>query len=393
MAQFVWEGRARAGEIRKGVMEALAEQDVQARLSQQNIAITRVKKMPREINIQLGTGVGAKDITVFSRQLATMIDAGLPIVQCLDILANQSENKNFGKVLLNVKADVESGAHLSEALRRQPKVFNELFTNLVAAGEAGGILDRILSRLSAYLEKIQKLKSQIKGALVYPIAIVVVAIAVVILLLWKVIPIFENMFKDFNGGALPAPTRFVIALSNGFVDNALPIMGGLVAFIVALTWGLRTKTGKRVFDTVILKTPIFGPLLRKVAVARFTRTLGTLLSSGVPILDSMDIVAKTAGNVVVANAILHARQKISEGKNMTEPLSETKVFPSMVVQMIGVGEQTGAMDTMLQKIADFYEEEVDIAVAALTKLMEPVMMVFLGTIVGGLLIAMYMPIF
>ncbi len=393
MAQFVWEGRTRAGEIRKGVMEALAEPDVQARLRQQNIAITRVKKKPREINIQLGTGVGAKDITVFSRQLATMIDAGLPIVQCLDILANQSENKNFGKVLLNVKADVESGAHLSEALRRQPKVFNELFTNLVAAGEAGGILDRILSRLSAYLEKIQKLKSQIKGALVYPIAIVVVAIAVVILLLWKVIPIFENMFKDFNGGALPAPTRFVIALSNGFVDNALPIMGGLVAFIVALTWGLRTKTGKRVFDTVILKTPIFGPLLRKVAVARFTRTLGTLLSSGVPILDSMDIVAKTAGNVVVANAILHARQKISEGKNMTEPLSETKVFPSMVVQMIGVGEQTGAMDTMLQKIADFYEEEVDIAVAALTKLMEPVMMVFLGTIVGGLLIAMYMPIF
>jgi type IV pilus assembly protein PilC len=393
MPQFAWEGRTRAGEIKRGVMEALTEPDVTARLRQQNISITRVRKKAREIHIQFGTGVGEKDIVIFTRQLATMIDAGLPIVQCLDILASQSENKSLAKVLFAVKADVESGSTLSEALKRQPKIFNDLFCNLVAAGEAGGILDRILQRLASYIEKASKLKGQIKGAMIYPIGILIVAVIVVVLLLWKVIPVFEKMFADFGGGELPAPTRVVIAISKGFARNFFPIMGGLVAVFVGVPWLLRTPRGKRFFDKVILKAPLFGPMLRKVAVARFTRTLGTLLASGVPILDALDIVAKTAGNTTVADAILHARLKISEGKNMTEPLSESKVFPSMVVQMIGVGEQTGAMDTMLQKIADFYEEEVDVAVSGLTKMMEPLMMVFLGGIVGGLLIAMYMPIF
>jgi type IV pilus assembly protein PilC len=395
MPQFAWEGRTRAGEVRRGVMEAATEPDVNARLRRDNIAVTRVKKKAREINLDLkfGTGVKPRDIVVFTRQLATMIDAGQPIVQCLDILAQQTENKHFGKVLQGVKTDVESGAHLSEALAKQPKVFTELFTNLVSAGEQGGILDRILQRLATYLEKAEKLKGQIKGAMIYPIGVLVVAVAVVILLMWKVIPVFENMFKDFGGGSLPAPTQFVINISHGFVNNWYIVIGVLVAIIVGVPAMLRTKRGTRIFDQTMLKVPIFGPLLRKVAVARFTRTLGTLLGSGVPILDSMEIVAKTAGNVIVAEAIMYARLKISEGKNITDPLGETRVFPSMVVQMIGVGEQTGRMDTMLQKIADFYEEEVDVAVGALTKLMEPIMMVFLGAIVGGLLVAMYMPIF
>jgi type IV pilus assembly protein PilC len=272
-------------------------------------------------------------------------------------------------------------------------VFNELFTNLVQAGEVGGILDTILNRLAIYIEKAMKLKSQVKGAMVYPISILVVAIAVVFMLLWKVIPVFENMFKDMGGGALPKPTQVVINLSNAFVDHAFLIMGTTIGIVVGFTFALRTKQGRAIFDRFILKVPILGPVLRKVAVARFTRTMGTLLSSGVAILDAMEIVAKTAGNVVVHDAIMYSRQKISEGKNMAEPLMETKVFPPMVVQMIGVGEQTGAMDAMLQKIADFYEDEVDVAVAALTKLMEPLMMVFLGGIVGGLIIAMYMPIF
>jgi type IV pilus assembly protein PilC len=338
-------------------------------------------------------GVGQRDLVIFTRQLATMIDAGLPIVQCLDILAAQTDNRNFRRILGEVKTSVEAGRNFSESLRRHPKAFSELYVNLVAAGEAGGILDRILSRLAAYLEKAESLKRQVKGAMVYPIGILSVAVLVVIVLMWKVIPVFENMFKDFGGAALPAPTQFVISVSKAFQDHIVLIFGSIFGSIFGGGYALRTPVGKKIFDTVILKTPIFGPLLRKVAVARFTRTLGTLLGSGVPILDALDIVAKTAGNVVVAQAIMYSRQKISEGKNLADPLAETKVFPSMVVQMIGVGEQTGAMDSMLQKIADFYEDEVDVAVGALTKLMEPMMMVFLGGIVGGLLIAMYLPIF
>jgi type IV pilus assembly protein PilC len=395
--QFAWEGRTRAGEMRKGVMEAEAEPELANRLRAQGITLSKARKKAKDIELKLpfgiGQGVPEKDIVVFTRQFATMIDAGLPIVQCLDILASQSPNKNFQKVLYDVKAQVESGDTLSAALKKHPRVFNDLFTNLVQAGEVGGILDTILNRLALYIEKAMKLKSQVKGAMVYPISILVVAILVVVVILWKVIPVFENMFKDFGGGALPKPTQIVINLSNAFVDHAFLIMGSMIGIVVGFSSAIKTKKGRALFDKFILKMPILGPVLRKVAVARFTRTMGTLLASGVAILDAMEIVAKTAGNVVIHDAIMYARLKISEGKNMAEPLAETKVFPSMVVQMIGVGEQTGAMDTMLQKIADFYEDEVDVAVAALTKLMEPLMMVFLGGIVGGLIISMYLPIF
>jgi type IV pilus assembly protein PilC len=395
MPVFAWEGRTRAGEVKKGTMEAEAEPEVANRLRAQGITLSKAKKKAKDIEIKLpfGGGVKEKEIVVFTRQFATMIDAGLPIVQCLDILAGQASNKNFQKMLYEVKGSVEAGATLSEAMRKQPKAFNELYVNLVQAGEVGGILDTILQRLALYIEKAMKLKSQVKGAMVYPISILFVAFGVVILLLWKVIPVFENMFKDFGGGALPKPTQIVIDLSNGFIDHAFLIMGTLTAIVVGFSAGMRTKQGRAIFDKTILKMPIIGPLLRKVAVARFTRTMGTLLSSGVAILDALEICAKTAGNVVIHDAIMYSREKISEGKNMADPLGETKVFPTMVVQMIGVGEQTGAMDAMLQKIADFYEDEVDVAVGALTKLMEPLMMVFLGGIVGGLIIAMYLPIF
>jgi type IV pilus assembly protein PilC len=395
MPVFAWEGRTRAGESRKGTMEAEAEPEVANRLRAQGITLSKARKRGKDLELKLpfGGGVPEKDIVVFTRQFATMIDAGLPIVQCLDILANQAAHKGFKKMLFEVKASVESGATLSEAMRKQPKAFNDLYVNLVQAGEVGGILDTILQRLALYIEKAMKLKSQVKGAMVYPISILVIAIGVVILLLWKVIPVFENMFKDFGNGALPKPTQIVINLSNAFVDHSMLIMGTLAFIVVGGGAFIRDKRGRAIFDKVILKMPLIGSVLRKVAVARFTRTMGTLMSSGVAILDALEICAKTAGNVVIHDAIMYAREKISEGKNMADPLGETKVFPAMVVQMIGVGEQTGAMDAMLQKIADFYEDEVDVAVGALTKLMEPLMMVFIGAICGGMIIAMYLPIF
>lgn len=394
MATYAWEGRTRTGDVRRGTIEAETEEMVLARLKADQITVTSVKKQGSLLDrLPVGSGVSEKDLVVFTRQFSTMIDAGLPLVQCLDILANQAENKKFSKVLFDVKHHVESGATFSDALKRHPRVFDELYVNLIAAGEVGGILDTILQRLGNYIEKAMKLKRQVKGAMVYPIAILCVAVLVVIVLLTKVIPVFQNMFKEFKGGALPAPTQFVINLSEGFKRNWYLFFGGAVALAFVFTTMLRTEKGREGFDRFILKLPVIGDVIRKVVVARFTRTLGTLLSSGVPILDSLDIVAKTAGNVVVKKAILHARTKISEGKDLAGPLAETRVFPPMVVQMIGVGEQTGAMDAMLQKIADFYEDEVDVAVAALTSLLEPVMMVFLGTIVGGLIIAMYLPIF
>lgn len=395
MPIFLWEGRTRSGEMRKGTMDAEAESDIAARLRTLGITLSKARKQPKQINIKIsfGSGVSEKDLVVFTRQFATMIDAGLPIVQCLDILSTQSPNKVFGAVLAEVKASVEGGSTLSDALRRKPKVFDELYVNLVQAGEVGGILDSILARLALYIEKASKLKSQVKGAMVYPISILCVAILVVVMLLWKVIPVFEAMFKDFGGGALPKPTQVVINISNGFQAHVVLIFGTLIGLFTGIPAVLRTTKGRAIFDKYILKTPIIGNVLRKVAVARFTRTLGTLLASGVAILDAMEIVAKTAGNVTIHDALMFTREKISEGKNMADPLMQTKIFPAMVVQMIGVGEQTGAMDTMLQKIADFYEEEVDVAVNAMTKLMEPLMMVFLGGIVGGLIIAMYMPIF
>jgi len=392
--EFVWEARARTGELRKGVMDADDEANVQARLRAQQLMPTKIKKKGAGFSFQIGTGVDLKDVVTFTRLFATMIDAGLPIVQCLDILCNQTDNKLFAVVLRDVKANVEQGATFSDSLRRHPKIFDALYVNLVQAGEVGGILDTILNRLATYNEKAIKLRRQVRGAMVYPSAVLVIFAGVLGILLGWVIPSFKTIFKDLGSSdELPWLTQVVITVSETFIGY-LPLFLILFAAIaVATVYFYRTPRGKKVFHTIFLRMPVVGPVLRKVAVARFTRTLGTLLSSGVPILDALDIVAKTAGNVVVEEAILYARAKISEGKNMAGPLMETNVFPPMVVQMVGVGEQTGALDAMLGKIADFYEEEVDVAVAALTSLIEPLMMVSIGGTVGVVLIAMYLPIF
>jgi type IV pilus assembly protein PilC len=394
MAEFVWEARARTGELRKGVMEADDEPAVQARLRGQQLVPTKIKKKSAALSFQIGTGVGTKDLVTFTRLFATMIDAGLPIVQCLDILCNQTDNKHFAVVLKDVKANVEQGATFSDSLRRHPKVFDALYVNLVQAGEVGGILDTILQRLAVYNEKNMKLKRQLKGAMVYPSAVLVIFAGVLGILLGWVIPSFKNIFKDLGGeDALPFLTQIVIKVSETFIGY-FPLVALTVAGTAfGISYSYKTPRGKRFFHTLMLKAPVMGPVLRKIAVARFTRTLGTLLSSGVPILDAMEIVAKTAGNVVVESAIMYARAKIAEGKNMAAPLMETNVFPPMVVQMVGVGEQTGALDAMLSKIADFYEEEVDVAVASMTSLIEPAMMVGIGGTVGVVLIAMYLPIF
>jgi type IV pilus assembly protein PilC len=393
MPTFAWEGRTRAGELRKGVAEAENDAALTQSLRQQNISVTSIRKQGRQLGFTLGTGIKQKDVVVFTRQFSTMIDAGLPLVQALDILANQTDNKRFRKVLFEVKGRVEGGASFSDALRGHPKVFDELFVNLVAAGEVAGILDSIMLRLATYIEKSMKLRARVKGAMIYPSVVAVVAVVVIAVLLGKVIPVFQNMFRDMGAGALPGLTQFVIAISEGFVSNIGVLSAAAAAAIAGVIAAYRTRKGKRFFHSVWLKMPIVGPVLRKAAVARFTRTFGTLLSSGVPILDAMQIVARTAGNLVIEDAIMEVRQKVSEGRDVASPLAQTGVFPPMVVQMIGVGEQTGAMDQMLQKIADFYEDEVDASVAALTSLMEPLMMVVLGGVVGVILIAMYLPIF
>ena len=393
MTAFVWEARGRAGELKTGVMEADGAEAVEARLKQQLLVPVSVHKQPLQLNIPFTTGVKTTDIVVFTRMFATMIDSGLPIVQCLDILSSQADNKAFGKILKQVKESVEGGLTLSDALGKHPKIFDDLFVNLVAAGEAGGILDGILQRLSIYMEKAMKLKRRVKGAMVYPISIVGIAALVVTILLTKVIPVFEKMFKDFGGGALPMPTQVVIKVSHALAHYLPFIVGGLIVGGFVMRMILRTKNGRLKFDGLLLKLPVLGPVLRKVVVARFTRTMGTLLASGVPILDALEICGKTAGNTVVQAGIMYARAQISEGKDMATPLATTHLMPPMVVQMIGVGEQTGALDTMLSKIADFYEEEVDVAVAAMTSLIEPLMMVFLGTVIGGMVVAMYLPIF
>jgi type IV pilus assembly protein PilC len=394
MAEFVWEARARTGEVRKGSMEAESEDAVNQRLKSQQLQPTKVKKKAKEINLQFGSGVTQKDIVTFTRLFATMIDAGLPIVQCLDILQAQTDNKRFAVVLRDVKASVEQGATFSDSLRRHPKVFDHLYVNLVQAGEVGGILDTILNRLAVYIEKAMKLRSQVRGAMVYPSIVIFVFIAVLSILLIFVIPGFETMFKDFGAkDELPGITRIVMNISKGFVGNLPYVFLGMTGLIFGVGYAYRTPRGKKFIHKWMLRAPVLGMVLRKIAVARFTRTLGTLLASGVPILDALEIVAKTAGNVIVEEAIMYARQKIAEGKNMAQPLAETEVFPPMVVQMVGVGEQTGALDTMLNKIADFYEDEVDVAVSAMTSLIEPVLMVGIGGTVGVVLIAMYMPIF
>jgi type IV pilus assembly protein PilC len=395
MARFAWEATTRTGEKRRGVIEADSRAIVEERLKSDGMTVNRVSREGGlgDINITIGSGVSSKDLQIFTRQLATMIDAGLPLVQCLDILANQTENKAFKKVLSSVKNSVEQGATFSDALKKHPKVFDELYVNLVAAGEIGGILDTILNRLAVYIEKAVKLKNQLKSAMFYPIGILVVAIGVIAVMLVKVIPTFEKMYHDMGNAELPKATQVVIAISNSFISTWYVYVGTIAATIFIVSAARRTDRGKEITDRMLLRMPIIGPVLRKIVVARFTRTLGTLLSSGVPILDALEICARTAGNRVVQNGILRAREKISEGHDMAGPLADSKVFPSMVVQMIGVGEQTGAMDQMLNKIADFYEEEVDAAVAGLTSLIEPVMMAFLGVVVGGLIVAMYLPIF
>jgi type IV pilus assembly protein PilC len=394
MPEFVYEAKARTGEVRRGVREAENEDAVSNWLRSQQLNPLKVKKKSRDFNITIGQGVGPKDLVIFTRQFSTMIDAGLPLVQCLDILANQNDNPFFANILRDVKNNVEQGRNFSESLARHPKVFDHLYCNLVKAGEIGGILDTILNRLAIYIEKRVKLARQVRGALVYPSAIVGISVIVISVLMTWVIPTFSQMFADFGAAdQMPALTQLVINISNGFVKwfpVAVVLVGGTGA---ALTWGYRQPAGKHFAHRLLLEMPLIGPVMRKIAVARFTRTLGTLLSSGVPILDALDIVAASAGNVVIEKAIQTARARISEGRNLSEPLLETKAFPPMVVQMIAVGEQTGAIDTMLNKIADFYEEEVDVAVASLTSLLEPLMMVGLGGICGVILIAMYLPIF
>jgi type IV pilus assembly protein PilC len=389
-----WQAKTRQGEARSGEMEATDEQSVRARLSQMGLEVGRVRKKPKEIHLTIPGlgGVTSKDILVFTRQFSVMIDAGLPLVQGLDIIGSQADNPAFRKVLLDVKARVEAGSTFADALAEHPKAFDELFVQLVKAGEVGGILDTILQRLGAYIEKNEKLKRRVKGAMVYPIIVLTVAVGVLVVLIGYVVPVFEKMFKDF-GGALPAPTQFLVDLSWGFRRSWYLYLGVPVAILVGFRLALRTERVRRGWDALVLKLPVFGPVVRKVAVARFTRTLGTMLSSGVPILDALEIVAKSAGNRTVERAILYVKARISEGKNVAGPLAETKVFPPMVVQMIGVGEATGAMDAMLNKIADFYDDEVDVAIAALTSMIEPLMMVVLGSTVGFFMIAMYLPIF
>ncbi len=392
---FAWEARTRNGEVKKGEMEGGSSEAVENRLKSLGLTPTKVrKKSALDMNLTLPGvgGVTGKDILVFTRQFATMIDAGLPLVQCLEILGGQEPNPAFKKVIFAIKTKVESGSTFADALKDHPKVFDELYTQLCAAGEVGGILDNILNRLAAYREKSEKLKRKVKSAMTYPAIVIIVAICVTALLLLKVTPVFAEMFADF-GSALPAPTQFVVNLSEWLQAWIFHILGGIVALTVGFIAFYRNKKGRRICDKVFLFTPIFGPVLRKVAVARFTRTLGTMISSGVPILDALDVTAKTAGNRTVEDGIYYVRTKISEGKNIAGPLQETGVFPSMVVQMIGVGEATGAMDTMLNKIADFYDDEVDTAVAGLTAMIEPLLMVFLGVVVGGFLISMYLPIF
>jgi type IV pilus assembly protein PilC len=396
MPVYTWEGRTRQGTTKKGVMEAASETAVMAQLRAQMITPIGVKAKSKDLfeGVKfLKKGPSTRDLVIFTRQFATMIDAGLPLVQCLSIQGDQQAKAGFKEVILGVKSDVEQGSTFADALGKYPRVFNDLFVNLVRAGEVGGILDTILTRLAVYMEKADALKRKVKGAMVYPATILVVSIGVIALLLVKVIPVFKKMFEEM-GGALPAPTQMVVDLSEFMQEWIMVILVAMVAAVVGFfTARRRMREFRYRTDALFLKLPIFGSLLRKVAVARFSRTLGTMISSGVPILEALDICARTAGNMVIESALVKTRVAISEGRTIAEPLEASGVFPGMVVQMIAVGEATGAMDQMLSKIADFYDDEVDTAVAALTALLEPLMMVFLGGTVGGMLLAMYLPIF
>jgi type IV pilus assembly protein PilC len=394
MPDYKYQGTSRSGGSVSGVMTASNKTELASLLKRQQITATKMTEKGKEFNIPtFGGGVKSKELAIFTRQFSVMIDAGLPLVQCLEILAGQQENKVFQKVLTGTRGQVEGGATLSAAMRSSPKVFDALYVNMVEAGETGGILDTILQRLSTYIEKNVKLQRAVKSALVYPVGVLTVAGGVITLLLWKVVPIFATLFAGL-GVDLPLPTKIVIAMSN-FVGSyfGLLILVALVGGVFGLKAWYGTAQGRFVLDTIVLKLPVLGILMRKIAVARFTRTLGTLISSGVPILEGLDITAKTAGNAVVEKALQQVRKSLEEGKSLTEPLKESEVFPGMVTQMIAVGEQTGAMDAMLSKIADFYEEEVDAAVKDLLTALEPIMIVFLGVIVGGVVISMYLPLF
>jgi type IV pilus assembly protein PilC len=395
MPVYQWVGKNRLNKPQKGEMEAASEEAVRASLARQRIIPTRIKPKPKDLlaNISfLQPRVKESDIILFARQFSTMIDAGLPIIQCLDILYSQQSNATFKKMLKEVKESVEGGATLAEALKKFPKHFDDLFVNMIAAGEAGGILDAILRRLAAYMEKAARLKAKVKGAMTYPLVTLAIAVLVLAVILIFVIPVFEEMFADL-GSELPAATAFVVALSDLVKSKVLYLIGAAILFGIALKKYYATEKGRDTVDAILLKLPVFGMLLRKVAVAKFTRTMGTMLSSGVAILEALDIVAKTAGNRTIEKSIYNVRSGISEGRTMADPLSESGVFPPMVCQMIAVGESTGALDAMLEKIADFYDEEVDQAVENMTALIEPLMLVFLGVTIGGLVVAMYLPIF
>ena len=396
MPVFKWAGRDATGGAKSGEIEAVNQAAAMGSLRSQRINVDSIsEKKGLSMNLEI-PGLEAqptkKDLVIFTRQFATMIDAGLPLVQCLDILGNQQDKNSFKKIILKIKEDVEGGSTFADALNKHPKVFDSLYVNLVAAGEVGGILDTILNRLAAYIEKAEALKGKVKSALVYPSTIVGVAIAVTSILLIFVVPMFQEMFSG-SGVPLPLPTQVLVTLSDIIVHYIIYVIIALIAFIAAFIYFYRTPFGRALVDDLLLKIPIFGPLIKKVAVARFTRTLGTMISSGVPILDALEITAKTAGNKTVERDVMTTRSGISEGKTLAEPMSQSRVFPPMVVQMVAVGEATGNMDAMLNKIADFYDQEVDDAVSALTSLLEPALMVFLGIVVGGMVIALYLPIF
>lgn len=391
---FQWSGKTPKGIIESGEMTAASKEEVVAQLRKRNITATLVTEKAKKVR-KLGFGgrVKDKDIVVFTRQFATMIDAGLPLVQALDILSNQVENKTLANALQQVKVDVESGSTYADALKKHPRIFSELYVNMVAAGEAGGILDTILNRLAAYIEKAMKLKKKVKGAMVYPAVVTTVAVGVISIIMIFVVPTFSKMFAQL-GGTLPLPTRIIVGTSNFIAGiGGLLTLGAIIAVVVFIIQVRRTEKGKFIIDRILLKLPIFGVLLNKVAVAKFTRTLGTLVSSGVPILDGLEITAKTSGNKVIEYAILDVRKGVVGGKTLAEPITKSKVFPPMVTHMIAVGESTGALDAMLAKIADFYDDEVDAAVSNLTAMMEPLLMVFLGGTVGFIVVSMYLPIF
>ena len=402
MPTFTYTGRTRTGQTVAGERVADSMDAATAALRREQIQVTRITPAKGQAAAAAGekgkkkgtTGkkVSSKNLAVFVRQFSVMIDAGLPLVQCLDILGSQEEDRNFAAVILQTRTDVESGASLADAMRKHPKTFDPLFTNMIAAGEAGGILDTILKRLATYIEKAVKLAAQVKSAMIYPVAVIVIAGGVVGVILWKVIPTFASLFSGL-GADLPLPTRVVIALSDNLVRFFPVIFVGVGGAAYAFRQFYATENGRRVVDSMLLRAPVLGNILRKIAVARFCRTLSTLISSGVPILDGLEITAKTSGNAIIEDAVMVTRKSIERGETISVPLKDTKVFPAMVTQMIGVGEATGALDTMLAKIADFYEEEVDTAVAGLLTLLEPIMIAVLGIVVGGIVIAMYMPIF